>query len=219
MEPALVEKQVAEGKVKFYWSKLFSTQTLCLSVQVTDHLHTVFSQRKSPNKLKVKMIIGAKPWLADPKHALYEAGKRAVKRGQMITSSHDYIIMTSCHVFTFHCSHASAWWRTLFLSLSDWFLRTQWCVLRGSRDITNTDRSTNIILLQCLESSRSWSERGGRFPSLAPSRTSRRKTSSCCPSEALMTAFTLRTRKSAGEFTQKWNQHSPVICRMDGDCG
>ncbi|XP_027017134.2 beta-Ala-His dipeptidase isoform X3 [Tachysurus fulvidraco] len=56
MEPALVEKQV------------------------TDHLHAVFSQRKSPNKLKVKMIIGAKPWLADPKHALYEAGKRAVKR-------------------------------------------------------------------------------------------------------------------------------------------
>lgn len=27
------------------------------------------------------MVIGAKPWLANTQHALYEAGKAAVKRG------------------------------------------------------------------------------------------------------------------------------------------
>ena len=54
-----------------------------LSVQVTDYLHSVFAKRKSPNKLKVTMIIGAKPWLADTKHPLYTAGKAAVKRGMI----------------------------------------------------------------------------------------------------------------------------------------
>lgn len=49
--------------------------------QVTDYLHSVFAKRKSPNKLKVTMVIGAKPWLTDTQHALYEAGKAAAKRG------------------------------------------------------------------------------------------------------------------------------------------
>uniref|UniRef100_A0A3Q3GAW4 Carnosine dipeptidase 1 n=1 Tax=Labrus bergylta TaxID=56723 RepID=A0A3Q3GAW4_9LABR len=49
-------------------------------LQVTDYLHSVFAKRKSPNKLKVTMVIGAKPWLADPQQALYEAGKAAVRR-------------------------------------------------------------------------------------------------------------------------------------------
>lgn len=53
--------------------------------QVTDYLHSVFAKRKSPNKLKVTMVIGAKPWLADTQHALYEAGKAAVKRGTKAT--------------------------------------------------------------------------------------------------------------------------------------
>ncbi|KAM8847139.1 cytosolic non-specific dipeptidase [Synchiropus picturatus] len=48
--------------------------------QVTDYLHSVFAKRKSPNKLKVTMVIGAKPWLAETNHPLYEAGKAAVKR-------------------------------------------------------------------------------------------------------------------------------------------
>ncbi|KAJ8005382.1 hypothetical protein DPEC_G00146040 [Dallia pectoralis] len=48
--------------------------------QVTDYLNSVFAKRKSPNKLKVTMLIGAKPWLADTKHPLYQAGKAAVKR-------------------------------------------------------------------------------------------------------------------------------------------
>ena len=34
------------------------------------------------------MIIGAKPWLADTKHALYEAGKIAVKKGAVYTPPH-----------------------------------------------------------------------------------------------------------------------------------
>lgn len=50
-------------------------------LQVTDYLHSVFAKRKSPNRLKVTMVIGAKPWLADTQHPLYEAGKAAVKRG------------------------------------------------------------------------------------------------------------------------------------------
>lgn len=54
---------------------------VALMFQVTDYLHSVFAKRKSPNKLKVTMVIGAKPWLADTQHALYEAGKAAVKRG------------------------------------------------------------------------------------------------------------------------------------------
>lgn len=73
----------------------------------------MFQQRKSPNKLKVKMIIGAKPWLADPKHVLYEAGKRAVKRGQIhiVTSSRDDItsclhvsLLTRLSMMKLHCS-------------------------------------------------------------------------------------------------------------------
>ncbi|KAK3541103.1 hypothetical protein QTP86_014140 [Hemibagrus guttatus] len=75
-------KTVIPAKVtaKFSIRQVPDMEPAVVEKQVTDHLHTVFQQRKSPNKLKVKMIIGAKPWLADPKHALYEAGKRAVKR-------------------------------------------------------------------------------------------------------------------------------------------
>lgn len=59
---------------------------VALMLQVTDYLHSVFAKRKSPNKLKVTMVIGAKPWLADTQHALYEAGKAAVKRGTATAS-------------------------------------------------------------------------------------------------------------------------------------
>lgn len=52
-----------------------------------DYLHSVFAKRKTPNKLKVTMVIGAKPWLADTKHPLYEAGKAAIKRGKKATSA------------------------------------------------------------------------------------------------------------------------------------
>nr|XP_023668180.1 beta-Ala-His dipeptidase-like [Paramormyrops kingsleyae] len=48
--------------------------------QVKGHLEDVFAKRGSPNKLKVSMVIGAKPWLADIQHPLYEAGKAAVQK-------------------------------------------------------------------------------------------------------------------------------------------
>ncbi|XP_066572172.1 cytosolic non-specific dipeptidase [Amia ocellicauda] len=48
--------------------------------QVTDYLNAMFAKRNSPNKLRVQMIIGAKPWVADINDPLYEAGKKAVKK-------------------------------------------------------------------------------------------------------------------------------------------
>ncbi|XP_017559361.2 beta-Ala-His dipeptidase isoform X1 [Pygocentrus nattereri] len=75
-------KTVIPAKVtgKFSIRQVPDMDPAVVEKQVTDHLHSVFAKRKSPNKLKVKMIIGAKPWLADIKHSLYEAGKAAVKR-------------------------------------------------------------------------------------------------------------------------------------------
>ncbi|NXS59337.1 CNDP1 dipeptidase, partial [Brachypteracias leptosomus] len=48
--------------------------------QVVEHLEGVFSKRNSPNKLKVSMPLGAKPWLADVNDPLYKAARRAIKR-------------------------------------------------------------------------------------------------------------------------------------------
>ena len=53
------------------------------SLQVTEYLEAAFARRKSPNKLKVTMVIGAKPWLANTQHVLYQAGRKAVKRGML----------------------------------------------------------------------------------------------------------------------------------------
>ncbi|XP_048145074.1 beta-Ala-His dipeptidase [Corvus hawaiiensis] len=47
--------------------------------QVVEHLEGVFSKRNSPNKLKVSMPLGAKPWLADVNDLLYKAARRAIK--------------------------------------------------------------------------------------------------------------------------------------------
>ncbi|XP_009668438.2 beta-Ala-His dipeptidase isoform X3 [Struthio camelus] len=47
--------------------------------QVVEYLENVFSKRKSPNKLKVSMPLGAKPWVADINDPLYIAAKRAVR--------------------------------------------------------------------------------------------------------------------------------------------
>ncbi|XP_056142223.1 cytosolic non-specific dipeptidase [Lampris incognitus] len=75
-------KTVIPAKVtaKFSIRQVPNMDPAMVKKQVTDYLHSVFAKRKSPNKLKVTMIIGAKPWLADPSHPLYEAGKVAVKR-------------------------------------------------------------------------------------------------------------------------------------------
>ncbi|KAM9310694.1 cytosolic non-specific dipeptidase [Pholidichthys leucotaenia] len=75
-------KTVIPAKViaKFSIRQVPSMDPAMVKKQVTDYLHSVFAKRKSPNKLKVTMVIGAKPWLADPQCPLYEAGKAAVKR-------------------------------------------------------------------------------------------------------------------------------------------
>ncbi|XP_042597776.1 cytosolic non-specific dipeptidase [Cyprinus carpio] len=75
-------KTVIPAKViaKFSIRQVPNMDPAMVEKQVTDYLHLVFAKRKSPNKLNVTMVIGAKPWLADPKHPLYEAGKAAVKR-------------------------------------------------------------------------------------------------------------------------------------------
>ncbi|KAM3873191.1 cytosolic non-specific dipeptidase [Diretmus argenteus] len=75
-------KTVIPAKViaKFSIRQVPNMDPAIVKKQVTDYLHSVFAKRKSPNKLKVTMIIGAKPWLADPQDPLYEAGKAAVKK-------------------------------------------------------------------------------------------------------------------------------------------
>lgn len=75
-------KTVIPAKVtaKFSIRQVPNMDPAMVKKQVTDHLHSVFARRKSPNKLKVTMVIGAKPWLADTKQPLYDAGKAAVKR-------------------------------------------------------------------------------------------------------------------------------------------
>ncbi|RXN05181.1 cytosolic non-specific dipeptidase-like protein [Labeo rohita] len=76
-------KTVIPAKVigKFSIRQVPNMDPAVVEKQVTDYLRSVFAKRNSPNKLNVTMVIGAKPWLADPKHPLYEAGKAAVKRG------------------------------------------------------------------------------------------------------------------------------------------
>lgn len=54
------------------------------SPQVVEHLEGVFSKRNSPNKLKVSMPLGAKPWLADVNNPLYIAARRAIKTGMFL---------------------------------------------------------------------------------------------------------------------------------------
>ncbi|CAJ0964292.1 unnamed protein product [Ranitomeya imitator] len=48
--------------------------------QVSEYLETKFAERKSPNKMKVTMVIGAQPWLANMNEPQYQAARNAVKR-------------------------------------------------------------------------------------------------------------------------------------------
>ncbi|XP_077432736.1 cytosolic non-specific dipeptidase [Vanacampus margaritifer] len=75
-------KTVIPAKVtgKFSIRQVPNMEPAEVQKQVTDYLHSMFAKRKSPNKLKVTMVIGARPWIADPQDLLYEAGKVAVKR-------------------------------------------------------------------------------------------------------------------------------------------
>ncbi|XP_065609189.1 beta-Ala-His dipeptidase [Cyrtonyx montezumae] len=47
--------------------------------QVVNHLENVFAKRNSPNKLKVSMPLGAKPWVTDVNDPLYKAARRAIR--------------------------------------------------------------------------------------------------------------------------------------------
>lgn len=75
-------KTVIPAKVigKFSIRQVPDMDPAVVKKQVTDYLHSVFDKRKSPNTLKVTMVIGAKPWLADPHDPVYEAGKAAIRR-------------------------------------------------------------------------------------------------------------------------------------------
>lgn len=46
---------------------------------VTKHLIEKWTERGSPNKMKVEMVGSAKPWSGDPNHPHYEAAKQAIK--------------------------------------------------------------------------------------------------------------------------------------------
>lgn len=48
--------------------------------QVVDYVQKVFCEYGSPNKMKVHMLHGSKPWLADYNHPHYTAGRAAMKR-------------------------------------------------------------------------------------------------------------------------------------------
>lgn len=48
--------------------------------QVVDYVQKVFCEYGSPNKMKVYMLHGSKPWLADCNHPHYTAGRAAMKR-------------------------------------------------------------------------------------------------------------------------------------------
>nr|XP_023668403.1 beta-Ala-His dipeptidase-like isoform X1 [Paramormyrops kingsleyae] len=69
--------------------------------QVKEHLHGVFAQLNSPNRLRVTSSVGAWPWLADLKDPQYVAGCRAVevvfgvepeliREGSTIPIAHDF---------------------------------------------------------------------------------------------------------------------------------
>ncbi|XP_051922404.1 cytosolic non-specific dipeptidase [Hippocampus zosterae] len=75
-------KTVIPAKViaKFSIRQVPNMEPVMVKKQVTEYLHSMFAKRRSPNKLKVTMVIGAKPWIADIRDQLYEAGKAAVKR-------------------------------------------------------------------------------------------------------------------------------------------
>ncbi|KAG8187357.1 hypothetical protein JTE90_016907 [Oedothorax gibbosus] len=47
---------------------------------VVDYLNKVHQSRGSPNKLKAHMIHAGKPWVSDPNHPNYVAGRKAVKQ-------------------------------------------------------------------------------------------------------------------------------------------
>ncbi|XP_043923055.1 beta-Ala-His dipeptidase-like isoform X2 [Protopterus annectens] len=75
-------KTVIPAKVigKFSIRQVPDMDPLVVEKQVTEYLNKIFAERNSPNTLKVSMVIGVKPWVADPSDPQYTAGRRAVKK-------------------------------------------------------------------------------------------------------------------------------------------
>ncbi|XP_039592805.1 beta-Ala-His dipeptidase [Polypterus senegalus] len=75
-------KTVIPAKVvaKFSIRQVPNMDPKIVETQVTDYLNSMFALRKSPNTLKISMVIGAKPWLADVKDPIYVAAERAIQR-------------------------------------------------------------------------------------------------------------------------------------------
>lgn len=51
---------------------------------VVDYLNAEFAKLKSPNKFKVSMASGGKPWVADFNAPNFAAGRQAMKHGKFI---------------------------------------------------------------------------------------------------------------------------------------
>ncbi|KAM8966932.1 beta-Ala-His dipeptidase-like [Pelodytes ibericus] len=75
-------KTVIPAKVigKFSIRQVPNMNPSVVEKQVKDYLERKFSLRKSPNKMNVSMVIGAKPWLANMNEPQYLAARKAVKR-------------------------------------------------------------------------------------------------------------------------------------------
>lgn len=54
-------------------------------VQVISYLTKKFAELHSPNKFKVYMGHGGKPWVSDFNHPHYMAGRRALQTGQLFS--------------------------------------------------------------------------------------------------------------------------------------
>ncbi|XP_068093173.1 beta-Ala-His dipeptidase-like isoform X1 [Hyperolius riggenbachi] len=75
-------KTVIPAKViaKFSIRQVPNMNPSVVEKQVADYLENKFSERQSPNKMKVTMVIGARPWLADMNDTPYLAAQKAVRR-------------------------------------------------------------------------------------------------------------------------------------------
>ncbi|KAM9307990.1 cytosolic non-specific dipeptidase-like [Gastrophryne carolinensis] len=75
-------KTVIPAKVigKFSMRQVPNMNPAVIEKQVTDYLEKLFLERKSPNKIKLTMVIGAKPWLANMSDPQFLAAQKAIKR-------------------------------------------------------------------------------------------------------------------------------------------
>lgn len=162
------------------------------------------------------MVIGAKPWLADTKQPLYDAGKAAVKRGtnlllvlvllQVIQGVSSFLEPRPiCKAFyklswiqTMHFSFYSNFCRINSFNRKVW-LKSSWVYLFFSSDWTKH------VFVQCLTQTLTSSARERLFLSPGLSRTWQEGVLSWCPSEGSTTDRIPRTRKWAGRSQTLWD--------------